>query len=177
MIFTLYACSTSDNPLKTNTPDTADLIKTAYPSIQQQASTAYPVQLGGNIINPEALAVSKEAPIAEKGKASISGLLFSKESSTILSNFKFYLSPAQGSEKNMVPPILVGPVKEKGDISGITDNYGKFEINNVEPGNYYFIVIMPTTYEIAMISVKDSKPRMIGLGTDQRNPLGLVVVP
>jgi hypothetical protein len=171
----LPACNNvSPTPIATKNSNSVNM---AYPMPEQVNSTAYPIQIGGNKIAPEAVSVPKEAPIPEKDKASVSGVLYSKGTSTILSKFRLYLTPAQGEDKNHVPPVLLGPFADKGDYIAITDNNGNFEINNLPPGNYFIVVDMTTDYEVAVKQNTNDTPRMVTLTSNQRNPLGLVIVP
>jgi hypothetical protein len=177
LLLFLTACSTS-NPTIVSVP-TKDILD-GYPAIiPTQIVTGYPVPQNSNIVkvDPKILNLPKEAPLPDNGYSSLSGVLFSKGNSTILGNFRFYLTPAQGTDNNLVPPVLVGPVKTKGDISGITDKNGKFEVNNLKPGNYYLVVIMPSDYLVALMPETQDTPNIIKLAPNQRSVLGLVTVP
>lgn len=175
LVLTLSACSSNNLPKETNRP-TVD-IKTVYPVVPGQVITQYPVPMSKSMVKPESIVAPKEAPLPENGKASISGIIFSKYSSTVLSNFRIYLSRAQGPNNDVVPPVLLGPLNDKGDIIGVSDENGIFEFNNLEPGNYYLIVIMPMTYEVAINSINDDRPKLISLKVNQRNPLGVIIFP
>jgi hypothetical protein len=175
-VLLLTACSSNVTTVSpTNVPS-----GTGYPAMTgTQSADAYP---GPNIAPNPTVDINKinppkDAPQPENGKASISGILYSKTSFTALTNFLVYLTPAQGPDKNLVPPVLVGPLEDKGDVKAITDQTGKFEINNLAPGNYYFIVRNPTTYDVATVSMDTDTPRMITLSENQRLPLGIVIVP
>lgn len=152
----------------------------AYPALVASSTQVdYPAPQSpmGNSIQPFAnLVPPVEAPAPEKGKASLSGLLYQETSSAILKNFRIYLSPGQGTKKDQPPPVLVGPLTEKGDITSRTDDQGIFTFSSVPPGNYYLVVALPDTYDLAVNPKNDQNPLLIKLDADQRLVLGVVLI-
>ncbi len=180
LCFVLSACNVA-SPSPTVMPIMPNSIN-GYPvpptQSLSQLSTAYPDPLAFAVknVDPKTITPPKEAPVPESGKASISGILFSKSSSTILTNFRLYVTLAQGPDKNAVPPILAGPIKDLGDVTATTGQDGKFEFNNLNPGNYYLIVVMPTDYSVVEKSLTDEQAQLIQLSPNQQNPIGLAVI-
>lgn len=117
------------------------------------------------------------APIPDEGKASLSGVLYQKSHSAVLAKFSLYLTPAQGENHDQPPPILAGPLTDKGDISTISNEKGEFSFNNLEPGNYFLVVSLGYDYEIAVKSLEDTTPLLIHLEPNQQISLGTVIIP
>ena len=114
-------------------------------------------------------------PAPSSGKASVGGVIYTYTFSKILPGATFYLTHAVG-EKKQLPPLLVGPVQEAGDVTGITDDKGQFVLTNVPPGSYYLIVWSPPyTWEIG--EKQDRTPRLIELQANQTESLGVVYLP
>lgn len=191
LLIMLSACSNSSS-------NGSGSITPAYPAPQSQATAvANPLQLSypgpqgqGALpgypapdspskyqVDISSIVPPADAPTPDQGKASISGVLYSKSSSTILAQFLLYITAGTGENKAYVPPILVGPLPEKGDIKVVTDLEGRFEINNLAPGNYFIVVSMPLDYVVALKNATGLEPLMITLEKNQRKPLGVVVVP
>jgi hypothetical protein len=174
IIFALFGCASSQ------TTPTILPITTTYPIIaDNKPSQGYP---GPKLapfskVDITSLTPPENAPQPENGKASISGLLYSKSSSTVLKKFLLYITLAQGAEHNYVPPVLDGPIDSIGDMKVETDKDGKFEINNIPPGNYFIIVKVVPTYDVVIESLTNDTPKMISLQSNQKRALGVVIVP
>lgn len=108
---------------------------------------------------------------------SISGLIYQKSQRAIISNTSIYLTFAQGDEKDIPPPILAGPIREKGDIVSKTDSRGCFYFNNIPPGNYYLVVAFGYDYDIVVKSLEDPTPLLIRVEPNKRLALGVLIVP
>lgn len=118
-----------------------------------------------------------ESPIPEANFGALSGLIYQKSQKAVLSNMLVYLTPGQGENKDMPPPILAGPLKEKGDIVGKTDDKGCFYFNNVPPNNYYLVVALNYDYDIVVRSVEDLTPLLLRIEPNQKLSLGVLIVP
>jgi hypothetical protein len=73
-----------------------------------------------------------------------------------------------------VPPILIGPRPEKGDIGSRSDGSGFVEMRDIPPGNYYLVVWAPYNWSIAQVSDVDSTPHLIKLEPNQRALLEVI---
>lgn len=120
--------------------------------------------------------MTPEAPIPETGRASISGILYSISLSQLIPGTAFYVTPAVG-DTNEPPPYLLGPRVESGDVRGVSDNMGRFVLNNVPPGEYYLAVWAPYNWILAVNSPNDLIPRLLILEADRAYELGIVYVP
>lgn len=152
---------------------------TGYPVLETASASKpdYPA-IGDNIVTPIPVGTLPkapgEAPETDKGTASISGVLFSYNSSVILPNTSFYLTKAQGDDKRQVPMLIVAPRKEYGDIAAQTDAAGAVNLANIPPGNYYLVVWAPMGWSLAENSAKEQKPLLIELKPDQRLAMGVI---
>ncbi|HEY9077653.1 MAG TPA: hypothetical protein VIO61_14060 [Anaerolineaceae bacterium] len=162
--------------------------KTAQPTL---AATGYPVS--NNPVQPtisypagnnkaptsvkagQSLQAPSTAPAPESGKASVNGLLVDKNTGNIWSNTDIYFTKATGNDKNQVPPILAGPMKDKGDIVTKTNEKGIFEVKNLPPGSYFLVVVPGLA--VAVESEKSEKPLLITLTAGQQKALGVITVP
>jgi hypothetical protein len=192
-IVSLAACG-AVTKTQTSTPQAST---PAYPlpsSGTQQAIDAYPgyptvmVETGGSYPVPgedtvptlvrykvgEVPPTPSDAPQPEKGKASISGTLFSFTSLQVLPQVLFYLTPAQGENHDTPPVLVTGPQPEKGDISANSDANGQFQLNNIPPGNYFMFVWSAYNWPMAEVSPTETNPRLITLTADQKAVLGVV---
>ncbi len=118
----------------------------------------------------------KSASEPEVNKGSISGVIFSFTTNLILAKTMFYLTPAMGPDDSSVPPALFGPQVKTGDIVGLTDDRGIFNINNIPPGKYFLIVEAPMNWTIGLVSSEDPEPRLLTIESGQEYPLGIVFV-
>jgi len=134
----------------------------------EQTPIAQPSQSAISITTPS------DAPPPEPGKASISGTLYSYTIERLLPETVFYLTAAVGEDSRSMPPILVGPIDEQGDIRGITDLNGQFAINDIPPGNYFLIAWAPYNWAPAEISDVEQRARLIELEVSQREALGIL---
>jgi len=122
--------------------------------------------------------ISSPTPsIPEAEKASISGVLYQISQSSLLKNFVVYLTPAQGENHDQPPPILAGPLADKGDIPSRTNEKGEFQFNNVPPGRYFLVVAFGYDYDIVIVSENNPVPFLIELKPNERKTLGTVFVP
>lgn len=150
------------------------------PAASPLTSNPYPGPQGLPLVNQtlmQTLVAPIGAPQPGPGKASISGVLYSYTMSRVLPGTMFYLTRAVGNDNRTMPTWLIGPEVEKGDIRGWTDVNGQFALNNIPPGNYYLIIWAPYDWIPAENSSDDPTPRLIELGENQREPLGVVYVP
>jgi hypothetical protein len=122
-------------------------------------------------------AAPSDVPSPLPGKAAISGVLYSFNSSQIVPGTLFYLTKAIGDDKQSMPFVLIGPNDEAGDIRGQSDAKGQFTLNAVPPGSYFLIIWNPPyDWEPGVISGEDHTPRLIQLSADEKKPLGVVYV-
>jgi hypothetical protein len=129
------------------------------------------------IFSPKDVPIPPEdAPIPERGKASISGALYSFTIHRILPETMFYLTPAVGPDGRSMPIVLIGPETDQGDVRGLSDSFGKFELNNIPPGNYYLLVWAPYNWEPAGDLKESLSPRLIELEEGDRETLGVLYV-
>ena len=117
-----------------------------------------------------------DAPEPEPGLSSVSGALYSYTIGKVISDTMFYLTPAQGENRDTMPPFLAGPDPARGDITGRSDVYGNFAFNNIPPGSYFLVVSAPYNWCPAENSPDDPAARLIRLQAGERLALGVVYV-
>ena len=122
---------------------------------------------------PTAAAADNVLP--EKGKAALSGALYSLNFQRTIPKTAFYLIPA--AEDKQPPMVLTGPHKDKGDVIGFSDDQGKFILDNIPPGDYFMVVWAPLNWILAVSSPTDETPRLISLGSNESIALGTVNFP
>jgi hypothetical protein len=155
MVLSLVSCSTSvPSPLPT-------------PGPRNDSPVQPPPVVGVDI--PDA----PSPPEPPSGKSSVSGVAYSYTVKRFVPGTLFYLTPA--SSDNQVPPLLVGPEPASGDIQGETGSQGEFVLNDVPPGDYYFVIWAPPySWSIGEESPTNPTPRLIRLGPDDKVSLGTV---
>ncbi len=119
----------------------------------------------------------KDAPVPQPGKAAISGSLVLLNSGSALPGVAFYLTPAVGDLKNEVPPLLLGPNPNSGDVVGLSDEKGNFRLDNIPPGNYFLVINFFNSLPLAQSTTEDATPLFIMLNEGQSLALGAVYVP
>lgn len=165
-ILSLVACNTTHAPISPYvTPSTG------YPSLSNTALSYPGPTITQSSQSPDA---QIEAPVPEKGLASISGVLYSYTMQTVVVGTPFYLTSAIGPDKQTVPPVLTGPEDDRGDIRGQSNDKGQFVIVGIPPGNYYLVVSTPLNLTLADVAPDNQKPRLIELAPDQQLPLGVI---
>jgi hypothetical protein len=97
--------------------------------------------------------------------------------SRVLAGTFFYLTRGVGEGQRTIPQLLIGPNDDRGDIRGQTDSKGQFALSDIPPGNYFLIVWAPYNWIPAENSPTDQTPRLIQLAPNQREALGVVIVP
>lgn len=117
-----------------------------------------------------------DAPPPEAGMAALSGALYSYTINKIIPQTMFYLTKAEGENRDAMPGFLAGPDPARGDIVKQSDTYGNFQLAAVPPGSYFLIVSAPYNWCPAEISPDDSTPRRIQLAAGDRLALGIVYV-
>lgn len=145
-----------------------------YPTMEEQGMESYAPPDNFSSAMP---AGSIPAPVPDEGKASLSGVLYQKSHSAVLAKFSLYLTPAQGENRDQPPPILAGPLADKGDVPTSSNEKGEFFFNNLEPSNYFLVVSLGYDYEIAVKSLEDTTPLLIHLEPNQQLSLGVVIIP
>jgi hypothetical protein len=127
------------------------------------------------------LAASMKAPPPEAGKASVSGLLYSKGIGEVIPGTFYYLTLAEKLGDRYVPPsVYTNPDPAKGDVASQTDMAGRFVLTDVEPGIYYLAVFAPYDWLLAYPNneaIAARQPQQIELKPDQALDLGLLYVP
>jgi hypothetical protein len=144
-----------------------------------------PYPAGGGAFGPVATDSEKtlltplppaDAPEPKPGLASLSGALFSYTIGKVISDTMLYLTPAQGENRDSMPPFLAGPDPARGDITGRSDLYGNFSFDAVPPGSYFLVVSAPYNWCPAENSPDDPAARRIRLSAGDRLALGVVYV-
>ncbi len=166
-LITIFACSPVEYTLKTPSVD-------RYPIIESQRIEPY---VAPEYSTPIISYNNVHSPIPDEGKACLSGILYQKSHSAVLTNFFLYLTPAKGDNNDQPPTILAGPLADKGDIGGKTNEKGEFIFTNLVPGNYFLVVNLGYDYEIAIKSIDDPTPLLIQISPNQQLSLGTVIIP
>jgi hypothetical protein len=117
-----------------------------------------------------------DAPDPVGGMASVSGALYSYTIGKVISDTMFYLTPAQGENRDAMPAFLAGPDPARGDITGRSDVYGNFAFNNIPPGSYFLVVSAPYNWCPAETAPDNPAARLIRLQAGDRLALGVVYV-
>jgi hypothetical protein len=138
------------------------------PAAQEQTEQA-PIS---PIATPNATAINV---IPEKGKAALSGLLYSLNFRRPIPGTAFYLIPAAADKQP--PEVLFGPRKEKGEILGFSDEQGNILLKDVPPGDYFVAVWAPLNWILAINGPVDENPRLLSLGPDESKALGTISFP
>ena len=150
-----------------------------YPVIVSDTTVydSYPAPTISNQFEQDNLdSIETEFPKTEKGKAYLKGILYSYTVNSVVASTGIYLTSAVGNNKDEFPTMLVGPQESRGDITTITDLNGKFEFNDIEPGNYYLITWVPLSWSFVEYSENDKRPMLIRLAADQQLDLGTAFV-
>jgi hypothetical protein len=159
-------------PTSTTTSNQTEI----YP-VPQDSISSYPIE-GGGQVQPILITPNPplDAPDPEKGKASISGTLYSPIQKMVIPDTQLYLTLGWGDDNREIPPAFIGPQVDKGDIDMRSDSFGNFSANNIPPGNYYLLVWAPLTWDVAQISSNDTQPLLLELKPDQKLPLGILYI-
>ena len=112
----------------------------------------------------------------DPGTASISGLVYSYTVHRVIPKTLFYLTPALGENDNVMPPLLIGPEEDSGDIKSETNELGQIFLKNIPPGNYYIVVWAPYNWSIVENSPTEQIPRLLELKDGDRQALGNLYV-
>jgi hypothetical protein len=151
--------------------------QTTYPGFETSPQDTYPLEGIPTIKSIGQLQPPNSAPIPDTDHAAVSGLLFVFDLSVVLANKIIYLSPAVMIDgKPSVSPIITSPSIENGDYIAMTDESGNFEINNIDPGDYYLMVNYPDHTVIGLSSPNTSQVLLISLEAGSSVPLGIVYV-
>lgn len=148
-------------PLQSESPSTL------YPPPPNSFKEILPEDLDYQLIDP---------PETNAGKALLYGVLYSYTVNMVIPGTAVYLTPAIGENKDRVPPTLVGPQESRGDFVTTTDNNGFILFNNVTPGNYFLIVWAPLNWAIVETSEIGQEPKLISVGADEKNDIGIAYV-
>jgi hypothetical protein len=165
-VFWVCACTAQGTPPQPQYPSEFQYQDMGYPGFTNLHSTA----------DWSSLSCLNDL-LSDSGLGSIRGGVYQKSQRAVLSDMLIYLTPAQGNNKDLPPPVLAGPLKEKGDIAGKTDENGCFYFNNIPPGNYFLVVAFGYDYDIAVKSLEDTTPLLIHLEPNQQLSLGVVIIP
>lgn len=117
-----------------------------------------------------------EAPEPAPGASSMSGLLYSYTIHRVIPQTLVYLTPATGPKGTSVPPLLIGPEEDTGDIIMTTDDQGRIYQDDIPPGNYYLIVWAPYNWTIVEASPVVQRPRLVALKEGDLEVLGVLFV-
>lgn len=174
----LTACGLPLTPTASEPEMQSTSAASGYPAgVQELGGYPPPNILLGTIVpkeNPPLPPVN--APQPPSGKASISGVFYSRSTLQIVPETAFYLTPANG-ESGREPPAIVGePDTRRGDVLGQTDASGQFVLADVPPGSYYMFLWAPYDWRPVEMNKDDQTPRLIELMSDQIAPLGVMYV-
>ncbi len=150
-----------------------------YPVIvyDTPAYNSYPSPTLSEQFNQDSLETTKTRfPNTKNGKAYLRGILYSYTINSNVTGTGIYLTPAVGNNRDEFPTMLVGPQESRGDITTASDLNGKFEFNDIEPGNYYLVVWAPLSWSVVEYSESDQRPMLIELSADQQLDLGIALV-
>jgi hypothetical protein len=117
-----------------------------------------------------------DAPQPAAGMAALSGALYSYTINKIIPGTMFYLTKAEGDNRDTMPAFLAGPDPARGDFIEQSDPYGNFQLNDIPPGSYFLVVSAPYNWCPAETSPDDPTPRLIRLAAGDRLALGVVYV-
>ncbi len=123
--------------------------------------------------NAPTATMDSDPPEPERGKASVSGILYSFCAGRGIPGTVFYLTPASG-EGAEPPTLLFGPRPEKGDVRGVSGDAGEVRLDNVPPGSYYLAVWAPYKWVLVVESEGSETPRVIELRAGERKALGIL---
>ncbi len=174
----LIACQSSTPVLTEMVATVVDQSTYPSPSLEPQE---YPSPLGyqepgETPVNGKLPVPPNDAPDPGMENGSVSGVLYNFTNQTILTNNAFFLAPAINDAKEP-PPFTVGPDESRGDIKGLTDENGEFQMADIKPGTYYLIVWSPFDWPMAVVSPEDQSYRPIEIVVNQKSILGIVYIP
>jgi hypothetical protein len=177
-IFFVASCQIQSTPNQATAVQNPGGTPSLYPYPYQEITPMplYPgpdYQIDPDLLNPTA---PLDAPVPQSGNASISGVIYSYTLGRALPKTNFYLTHGFGPDDKEVPPAFIGPLDGKGDIQGTSDEKGVFAIDNIPPGNYYFVVEAPYNWSVGQVSDTDPTLRLLELKPDQKYPLGIMYV-
>jgi hypothetical protein len=148
-VFWVCACTAQGTPPQPQYPSEFQYQDMGYPGFTNLHSTA----------DWSSLSCLNDL-LSDSGLGSIRGGVYQKSQRAVLSDMLIYLTPAQGNNKDLPPPVLAGPLKE-----------------NIPPGNYFLVVAFGYDYDIAVKSLEDTTPLLIHLEPNQQLSLGVVIIP
>jgi hypothetical protein len=174
----LVGCSVQQqvNQLQTSIPTQKNGISAAYPveGLPPAKSDSYPAPDATVKAERSHPSPPKDVVAPEKGKASISGGIYSFTTSLQVIQTQFYLTPLKDGDIKNLPPAFTGPNTTSGDVSFTTDEKGNFNIGNVPPGKYLVVVWAPYNWILAQKTEKDTDPLVLDLQADHKYPLGII---
>jgi len=170
-VIALVGC-TSEAIITETVPVSAPMVTEGYPALEL-STEGYP---GGFEAPREMSGVNApvEAPVTLPGTASISGMLVPRSGDSAVSKMAYYLTPGQGTDQVYPPDYISDPDAIRGDISGVTDEYGRFELANIPPGKYFLFVWGPYGWREFETGADDQRPLMLALEADERLALDIV---
>lgn len=172
----LTACSLPGGLAQT-TPGSASGGPDSYPASAGEAQQGYPAA-GGFVEPPSQPTLVYEAPApapeTAPGTASISGVMVPRGGTAVVSGMTFYLTLGQGENQEYPPDYISDPDPTRGDVSGLTDAQGRFELANIPPGKYFFFVWSQLGWREIEAGADDPSPIYLELEADERLPLGVV---
>ncbi len=110
-------------------------------------------------------------PASEAGKATVGGEIFTYTGNGPVPGTYFYLYHLQDSATEL-PAVMGSARPEQGDISGKTDEQGRFLLNNVLPGDYFLVIWAPLNWLVIPQSRSEDSPRVFSIKADERVDLG-----
>ena len=125
----------------------------------------------------EALALAAETtpPDPIDGHGALGGVVYSFGNNRAVYGTNFYLTPAEEVDGEFVPPeIYFGPKEENGDIIGQTNELGQFQLDNVPPGNYYFMLWTVYNWLSTFDAEESAEPILIEIKDGDQVDLGVI---
>lgn len=120
-----------------------------------------------------ALSFQGTVPTPAPGKAALTGVLYTITGGGVIPGTRFYLTPVLDVTNLELPSVLGEPDPLKGQIEGMSDIRGYFELTEVPPGNYYIAVWAPYNWLIVFES-DNRTPWVIHVEAGDRRALGCV---
>ncbi len=116
--------------------------------------------------------IDPSLPEPSKGTATVAGELYSFVFHKPIPGTVFYFTPAQGANKDEPPIAFFGAREEYGDVSGLSDEEGRFVIEDMPPGKYFLAVWAPYSWILAVEQEQSRVPRLFIIEPDQRLNFG-----
>ena len=175
LVLMLAACGKKESPPVSqdvpmqvpNTPTMSPLATVAAPAVAAQISPL------ATLVSPLPTVVSNpHLPKPSKGMATVAGELYSFVFHKPIPGTVFYFTPAQGENQDEPPIAFLGAREEYGDVPGLSDEEGRFVIQDMPPGKYYLAVWAPYSWILAVEEEGTRIPKLFVIEENQQLDLG-----